>query len=433
LFAVMPVHGEAVAWITGKVDLLPTAFYLATFCAFARYRAGRGRIFWWLALALYLPGLFTKEILITLPALLVAFDWLVTPALRGPDHSQDSERARWTTLLLAVLPFALAAGVFLALRAVLFDSAARAGRLTWPRLELFLVAQPGKAAALLVPFDVESRVGALLALAVLGVLFGAAWTTWRRPGTPATYALLAFFGLAWYGLTLLPLLVTYSSARHLYLPSCGIAAALALLLLPPQGWQAAHASRLRLASLGLLVVAYGVQLVQDNQAWTTAGAVSRQLRAGIAAALERTPAQSTALLSGLPITEGDLVVWKFALPFALQPPFVERDLYAGRRLLAPHGASSQPLEHWWRDTRGTLVTLLQGDDAQRLDMWLLHWNARRGVLSARAAHPLRGLLRRQALRALGAAPQDVEQLDPQRAEHLIGALAEALRHSPAVP
>lgn len=429
LFAVMPAHSEAVAWVTGKVDLLPTVFYLATLGAFARWRAGRGRHFGWLAFALFLPGLLTKEILITLPAVLVAFDLLVTPTL---EHQRARGRTHPARLLIACLPFVLAAGAFLALRAAVFDNAARAGRLTWPRLKLFLAAQPDKAASLLAPFDPTTTPGALLAVTALGLLGGASVMALR--GRDARLlAGLTFFAVAWYGLTLLPLLVTYSSARHLYLPSCGLAAAVALLLLPRAGPGAARGGLLRLASLGLLVTAQGVQLVQANAEWSAAGSVSQRLRTQLAAAIASAPPTTTLLLSGLPITEGDVVVWKFALPFALQPPFVARDLYAGRRVLVPHGASSQPLAAWWRDTQAVLTPWLHGADAERLDMLLLHWNARRGELSVHPARPTRALLRRQALRALEARPEDVPALDPLRADRLMAVLAEAARHSPAFP
>src|SRR5688572_17126828 len=38
LFAVLPVHAESVAWITGRVDSMPTFFYLATFLAYVNWR-----------------------------------------------------------------------------------------------------------------------------------------------------------------------------------------------------------------------------------------------------------------------------------------------------------------------------------------------------------------------------------------------------------
>ena len=40
VFALLPVQAETVAWITGRVDSLPAAFYIATFLALLRWRKG---------------------------------------------------------------------------------------------------------------------------------------------------------------------------------------------------------------------------------------------------------------------------------------------------------------------------------------------------------------------------------------------------------
>ena len=80
LFAVHPVHVESVAWIIERKDLLSTLFYLAAVLvwvgwaphAAAGLRAGR----YALALALYVAGLLSKSIVVTLPvALLIYHGW----------------------------------------------------------------------------------------------------------------------------------------------------------------------------------------------------------------------------------------------------------------------------------------------------------------------------------------------------------------------
>ena len=43
VFVLLPVHGESVAWITGRVDSMPALFYMAAFWAFARWRDGGSR------------------------------------------------------------------------------------------------------------------------------------------------------------------------------------------------------------------------------------------------------------------------------------------------------------------------------------------------------------------------------------------------------
>ena len=68
IFVLLPVHGETVAWITGRVDSMPALFYMLAFWAFARWRdtgsRSRGRSA--LSLALLFVALFTKQTTITL-------------------------------------------------------------------------------------------------------------------------------------------------------------------------------------------------------------------------------------------------------------------------------------------------------------------------------------------------------------------------------
>ena len=78
LFAVHPVHAEAVAWVIGRKDLLATLFYLATVMAWLTAQAADApkRWRWWLlALALFAASLLCKSIAITLPVALLLIGW----------------------------------------------------------------------------------------------------------------------------------------------------------------------------------------------------------------------------------------------------------------------------------------------------------------------------------------------------------------------
>ena len=80
VFAVHPVHVEAVAWIFGRKDLLATLFYLTATLTWLRFLAvshPRARLgYYGLALVLFIAGLLSKSIVITLPlALLIGLWW----------------------------------------------------------------------------------------------------------------------------------------------------------------------------------------------------------------------------------------------------------------------------------------------------------------------------------------------------------------------
>ena len=76
LFAVHPVHAEAVVWVIGRKDLLATLFYLGTALAWLRAWQEPAATSWYgIALLLFAAGLLCKSIGITLPIALLLHAW----------------------------------------------------------------------------------------------------------------------------------------------------------------------------------------------------------------------------------------------------------------------------------------------------------------------------------------------------------------------
>ena len=79
LFAVHPVHVEAVAWVIGRKDLLATLCYLSAGRAWLRFleepHPSRHSTCYGLSLALFAAGLLCKSIGITLPVALLICQW----------------------------------------------------------------------------------------------------------------------------------------------------------------------------------------------------------------------------------------------------------------------------------------------------------------------------------------------------------------------
>ncbi len=92
VFAVHPLHVESVLWVIERKDVLSGLFYLLAVSAYLRFAAGHvaghiaghvaGHIAerrnWWLyfgALLFYTLGLFSKSIVVTLPAALLIWHW----------------------------------------------------------------------------------------------------------------------------------------------------------------------------------------------------------------------------------------------------------------------------------------------------------------------------------------------------------------------
>lgn len=328
LFVLHPVHVEPVVWITGRVDLVPTLAYLAGVVAFVRYRDGasaRWLPVLWLA---YAAAAFAKEFGLTLPLMLLAADLLwLRPArpLRAP--------AVW-------LPYAgcaaVAAVYFLCRRAALGGLATQAAfsgdttrsawavfcdrqlsylghlfppaREHWLRDDLPAIAQHGT-------WLLPALVLAFAALAAAWYFLAPARRAVERPA-------LLFFLPGWHLVATLPLVVTYVSARHLYLASAGWCIALALIL------RGLHARAWFVGAGGTLLAGWlALQLVPPVRGWTEAAELSTRIGREAEALVARVPAGSVILLDA-PSMHGPGYTWAWAAPFALRPPFTATDLTA---------------------------------------------------------------------------------------------------------
>jgi Flp pilus assembly protein TadD len=87
LFALHPLHVESVAWVAERKDVLCTFFWIMSLWAYGQYVRRRGVInYFWLIL-FYTLGLMTKPMLVTLPFVLLLFDYwpmarFASPGLR---------------------------------------------------------------------------------------------------------------------------------------------------------------------------------------------------------------------------------------------------------------------------------------------------------------------------------------------------------------
>jgi tetratricopeptide (TPR) repeat protein len=75
LFALHPLHVESVAWIAERKDVLSTFLLFATMIAYAGYAKKTGRFRYAVVLVLFALGLMAKPMLVTLPVLLLLFDY----------------------------------------------------------------------------------------------------------------------------------------------------------------------------------------------------------------------------------------------------------------------------------------------------------------------------------------------------------------------
>lgn len=101
LFALHPLHVESVAWVAERKDVLSTLFFLLTIRSYVLYAALNSRSRYWIAVLLYICGLATKPMLVSLPAILLLLDFWPLRRIRF------GELRTVSLLLREKIPFAL--------------------------------------------------------------------------------------------------------------------------------------------------------------------------------------------------------------------------------------------------------------------------------------------------------------------------------------
>ena len=93
LFALHPINVEAVAWVAERKTMLSMLFLLLALAAYLRYapRPGLGRYL--LVALLYALGLMSKPQVITLPLLLLLWDYWPLQRMFAPSRSAPAEPA----------------------------------------------------------------------------------------------------------------------------------------------------------------------------------------------------------------------------------------------------------------------------------------------------------------------------------------------------
>lgn len=297
LFAVLPVHAEAVAWVSGSVDVLMTLLLLTAYYFYLRYRKA-GRIYQLaLALGFYLLALWSKEAALALP-LIIAYTEVTRFGRPEPVKAQGKRAlpfAAWLGLVTAVYLLMR----YLANGAIFATSEMRLP--VGPALLTIPLAVIKYLALLVWPFGYSyqhytvpvTSVFSLQLLVPLVLVIAVAFAVARYGSRE-----LRFAGV-WFILALLPVLLVMNrfevqhlvQERYLYLPSLGFCLAVALAV----EWLAARRSselssgKLAAAITVAVVALYATAYVIHSRHWRDSLAVYRQ---AVAVAPESAAAQS---------------------------------------------------------------------------------------------------------------------------------------------
>jgi len=231
LYAVHPVHTEAVAYIAGRADPLYAIFMLASLILFARYAAGGGKTarLYVLSLAAFILSLLSKEMAVITPVLVFSYVFFF---IRGETTTAEYRGMKWKCMPY----FVVAAGYGLARLTVLnFTDPVRTARIyaaipVHLRLITFLRSIGVYLRLIAVPVDLHMEriipvsrsvleVSSAMAIVMAAGLCWGVWFTYRRNR-------LVSFAIAWFLICLMPLsnIVPINSfiAEHwLYMASVG--------------------------------------------------------------------------------------------------------------------------------------------------------------------------------------------------------------------
>jgi hypothetical protein len=350
-FALMPSHAEPIAWISGRVDSIASLFYLGAFLCFVRFRLAQRGGWLFAAWLLFVGGLFAKQSVVTLPVLLVAFD-LLWPV------SIEPARTRAFARLWPHIAFVVAAASYVALRHTLFGNALREDMVTLAAINEFIGRQDRYVREMLPSPNTAPRLVRTLAEAVtiLAVLVCAGWALARRQVFRHRIRRVAFFGVAWYAITIAPMVVTYISARHLYITAAGVSIAIASLVLPAPD-EDRRRRRMRAVVAGMLIALYAVASIWNVSNWVASGQESHRFASALARLPQSVPRGSVVLVS-VPEFYREGWFWSWAMPFAGQPPFTDADLSQAFRIVERPPTYCCPPDQWWASRKTSVTTLL---------------------------------------------------------------------------
>lgn len=333
LFALYPLHAEAVSWITGRVDTIVTMFFLASFWCYLRWRSQQK--FVWLAAACitFVASLLSKEMAIMLPPVLIAYELLLGRS-QSPATQPQGGKPRLLTLLKLTWPFFVLLFAYLTVRTMSLGTAVGGyDDSLLPRIDRAFIRNSLHSLKLfLIPFNQEALTShAALKCTWLfclgsGIFFGI-----RSLFVPNNQRSVVVFLFAWLLLLFVPIfkLLAVSDdlqgTRLLYLPSVPLAALLCF------GFSMLSLNRpairaLKMILLAAMLAAAGGILYIHNGVWQQAGLQTQAIMRGLNNFYSGFSGDPPVFLVGLPDTIHGAYVMRNAIDGMTKSPQLVRDI-----------------------------------------------------------------------------------------------------------
>lgn len=309
LFALYPLHPEAVAWIVGRVDVQCALFYLASiYCWFLFRRTGRRPLFILslIALAVALPS---KEMSVTLPAVVLVSEFVLPANALGWKELSFKQRlshlgAFWAVFIVFAVLRTCALGTVVGgyggggLKEFFHAFGNFLDRATWSKVFFGLNEEMPAPAIARLAAPLLSAMAALFALRL-----GEGFKYWRTVAFLLLWAVIAELPTfqIWH------IFPNLCGSRLLFLPSAPLCIVLALVAMPGfsifRGKLASLSPWLQTVgavTLAALAVLWFFGLQMNLMPWAEAGRQMRTLAAEVRVFADQTPTGKVTLLLDLP-------------------------------------------------------------------------------------------------------------------------------------
>jgi protein O-mannosyl-transferase len=275
VFAVHPIHTEVVAWVSGRTDGLACTFFFASFIFYLKYSRENKNSYFALTLVMYLLALFSKEMAITLPAVIILYD-LIVNKISIKEILKKKAVIYGSLVVVSILFVILRWSVLSTVTPrttyfYFFDKDFATTFFTmlqtvplYFRLSIapygMLYHYSGYLPYISSPFEI----GALIAIAVIAALGFVAYYFYRRMPY-VTFAILLFF------ITLLPVMnivptMNFVADRFLYIPSMFFSIIICSVILK---YYTEKNSNIILGAAVVVLAVYGYMTVTRNMDWKT--------------------------------------------------------------------------------------------------------------------------------------------------------------------